>query len=173
MVLLIPAEWQARRTVCEIGWQKYTAYYLFRGPKTAYFGRRVDGLHTTSCHPLKPPWSSTEFLGGGWIERPVSSRTTPCCPTSSYGGINHPALPNAPCSVLQYVDDMLIVLHGHLVNVAPLKSMLDLFQSGNRPPHQFLQKRACSNAYAGSGCSPVCGHLGLQAWRLPSSLPRG
>lgn len=41
MVLLIPAEWQARRTVCEIGWQKYTAYYLFRGPKTACFGRRV------------------------------------------------------------------------------------------------------------------------------------
>lgn len=45
------------------------------------------------------------------------------------GSITHPLLPNAPCPVLQYADDTLILLKGGLAAVRRLKQILDSFSA--------------------------------------------
>jgi len=41
--------------------------------------------------------------------------------------IRHPAVDGAPCAVLQYADDTLLVLRGELEGVKRLKQVLDTF----------------------------------------------
>jgi hypothetical protein len=94
---------------------------------------------------------------------------------SSQGLIRHPLVDDAPCPVLQYADDTLIVVRGDLHDIQNLKVVLDRFalaKSTAVPTHMAQESAAqCVNAL---GCSLQCfpqTYLGLplSVYKLPSS----
>jgi len=88
--------------------------------------------------PLLVPWIPCSLLCAWtklltimlfWVQRyekshiPALGGSTSCI---ADGGIRHP-LSYGPCSVLQYDDDMIILLRAELSDAAWLKEVLDLF----------------------------------------------
>lgn len=47
------------------------------------------------------------------------------------GNVRHPLIVGMACPILQYADDMLVVLRGELADVTHLRQLLDLFTQAN------------------------------------------
>jgi hypothetical protein len=86
--------------------------------------------------------------------------------------ITHPLDSGAPCVVLQYANDTLLVLRGDPQGVSRLKSVLDQFAAATGLSINYTKRTAVPHPYAGISHQPMCRRPWLQKRRLSANLLR-